>query len=150
MRLRKEEGGLASCRREVLSFIPSRRAGRTVVGLNECSRKAGRGGFPDHLVVEADHVHCPAGNIYFILPYLTHTLPYTLSYLTLHIPYLTLPRRKLILHCFQPEARELSSSVGSLLGVNSVGELSTLSTKMRQHVLLFYGKVMIMLEKIFL
>ena len=25
--------------------------------------------------------------------------------------------------CFQPEARELSSSVGSLLGVNSVGEL---------------------------
>ena len=76
MRLRKEEGGLASCWREVLSFIPSRRAGRTVVGLNECSRKAGRGGFPDHLVVEAGHVHCPAGTIYFILPYLTHTLPY--------------------------------------------------------------------------
>ena len=74
MRLRKEEGGLASCWREVLSFIPSRRAGRTVVGLNECSRKAGRGGFPDHLLVEADH--CPAGTIYFILPYLTHTLPY--------------------------------------------------------------------------
>ena len=86
MRLRKEEGALAaSCWREVLSFIPSRRAGRTVVGLNECSRKAGRGGFPDHLVAEADHVHCPAGNIYFILPYLTHTLPY----LTHTLPYLT-------------------------------------------------------------
>ena len=148
MRLRKEEGALASCWREVLSFIPSRRAGRTVVGLNECSRKAGRGGFPDHLVVEADHVHCPAGTIYFILPYLTHTSPYT--YLTLHILYLTLPRRKLILHCFQPEARELSSSVGSLLGVNSVGELSTLSTKNETTYAAFYGKVMIMLEKIFL
>ena len=55
----KEEGALATrlVLANLLSFIPRRLGGgRTVVGLNKCSWKAGRSGFPGQLSVEADQV----------------------------------------------------------------------------------------------
>ena len=90
----------------VLSFIPRRLGGgRTVVGLNKCSWKAFLATCRWKLTKCFDTL-------------LSTTMRFTLLCRLAqynHMVYLTL-------HCFQPEARELSSSVGSLLGVNSVGE----------------------------
>ena len=81
----------------VLSFIPRRLGGgRTVVGLNKCSWKAFLATCRSKLTKCFDTLLSRLAQFH-------------------HMVYLTL-------HCFQPEARELSSSVGSLLGVNSVGE----------------------------
>ena len=91
----------------VLSFIPRRLGGgRTVVGLNKCSWKAFLASCRWKLTKCFDTL---------LSTTMWFTLLCRLAQYNHHMVYLTL-------HCFQPEARELSSSVGSLLGVNSVGE----------------------------